>query len=240
MFRVGICDDDAMFIQYIKRLFCELYEEITFCEYLSGEELIEKLDKNQPLDLLILDILMPGMDGNKTAKEFRKQCPNTLLVFCSGVCTPTTESFETTPYRFWLKEYTEEKMKLEIQAVLKKMQENQKESPFILVKKGNQMVKISANQVYYVAIAKKGTVFYCGDEKETYTSTSKLAEVYGRLKEFGFVYAHNSYIVNLQYVKVVSLKELEFDNGKQLTISRSRAKEFRKAFAEDVAHKYER
>lgn len=220
MYRIGICDDDAVFTKYIERLFKEEGIEAEFYEYLSGEELVQDVKERDSFDLLVLDVMMPGMDGNETAKEFRTQFPNTLLVFCSGVCLPTVESFEATPYRYWLKEYTEEKMKSEIKNVLQKMEKNRKPSPFVMVK--------------------KGTVFYCAGENEVYTSARKLAEIYEQLKEFGFVYAHNSYIVNLRHIVVVSLKELELRNGQKLTVSRSRAKEFRKAFVADVAQKYER
>lgn len=242
MYRIGICDDDAMFIRYMKRLFGEACQNVTFYEYLSGEELIEDITKNPPLDLLILDVLMPGMDGNETARAFRKQFPDTLLIFCSGACMPTAETFVLTPYRFWLKEYTEGKMKKEIADVLVKMQKNRQKkeaSPMLVVKQNSQLVKLPASQVYYVAIAKKGTNIYCEDDNEVYTCGVRLAEVYQKLKGAGFVYAHNSYIVNLKYVRVASLTELEFANGKKLTISRSKAKEFRKAFAEEVAQKYE-
>lgn len=240
MYRIGICDDDAVFTKYIERLFKEEGIEAEFYEYLSGEELVQDVKERDSFDLLVLDVMMPGMDGNETAKEFRTQFPNTLLVFCSGVCLPTVESFEATPYRYWLKEYTEEKMKSEIKNVLQKMERNRKPSPFVMVKKGSQIVKLPAEQIYYIAIAKKGTVFYCAGENEIYTSARKLAEIYEQLKEFGFVYAHNSYIVNLRHIVVVSLKELELRNGQKLTVSRSRAKEFRKAFVADVAQKYER
>lgn len=219
MYRVAICDDDEMFIRYMKRLFSEVCGGITFYEYLSGEELLKSIEGKEPLDLLILDILMPGMDGNETAREFRKQFPDTLLVFCSGACMPTAETFVLTPYRFWLKAYTEVKMKKEIEDVLERMRkEKQKKenSPVLMVKKNSQLVKLPASQIYYIAIAKKGTVIYCEDEEQVYTSGSKLAEVYQKLKGAGFVYAHNSYIVNLKYVRVASLKELEFANGKKL------------------------
>lgn len=242
MYKIGICDDDEIFIRYMKRLFSELCEDITFYEYLSGEELLEDFKEHAPFDLLILDILMPGMDGNETARKFRKQFPDTLLIFCSGACMPTAETFEMTPYRFWLKEYTEAKMKKEITYVLERMRKNKQKrenSPVLMVKQNSQLVKLPVSQVYYIAIAKKGTVMYCENENEVYTSGRKLTEVYQQLKGTGFVYAHNSYIVNLKYVRVVSLKELEFVNGKKLTVSRSKAKEFRKAFAEEVAQKYE-
>lgn len=238
MYHLGICDDDSMFIEYIKRLFQEVCQDITFYEYLSGEELIQDMQTQEKYDLLILDVMMPGMNGNETAKKFREQFPNTLLVFCLGVCLPTVESFETTPYRYWLKEYTEEKMRREVEGVFGKL-EKTKVMPYIVGKKENQWIKLSPEQISYIAIAKKGSVLYDANSKESYSSPKKLAEFYEQLKDFGFVYAHNSYIVNLKYVAIAGPTELQFIHGEKLTISRARAKEFLKAFAVDLAKKYE-
>ena len=238
MYHIGICDDDPAFIRYIKRLFHELQPETEFFEYLSGEELCCDMQLRENYDLLILDVQMPGMDGNKAAREFRKLFPDTLLVFCSGVYKPAVESFETTPYRYWLKEYTEERMRQEIQNVIGKI-EKSKVMPYIMGKRKNQMIKLSPEQIAYIEIAKRGTVLHCGNSEETYTSSKKLGEFYEELKDFGFVYAHNSYIVNLKYVMAADTKELELTDGKMLTISRARAKEFKKAFAVNLAQKYE-
>lgn len=238
MYHIGICDDDPVFIKYIERLFTKAEEEIKFYEYFTGEELIHDMQMQEKYDLLILDIQLPGMNGNEIAKEFRKQYSDTLLVFCSGVFLPTVESFETTPYRFWLKEYTEERMQKEVDTVFGKMKKT-KVMPYLMGKRENQLVKLSPNQISYIAIAKKGTVLYGETAKEQYTSGKRLGEFYEQLHPFGFVYAHNSYIVNLKYVKVVCATELELVSGEKLTISRARAKEFKRAFAVSLAEKYE-
>lgn len=238
MFHIGICDDDPAFIEYIKRLFGEACKEIEFYEYLSGEELVADMQTRAAYDLLLLDVFMPGMDGNETARNFRKQFPDTLLVFCSGVCMPTVESFETTPYRYWLKEYTEEKMRREVQAVLDRLRKN-KVIPCIMGKNKNEIVRLPLDRILYIAIARKGSVIYCRNSEEKYTSSQKIGELYELLKDFGFAYAHNSYIVNLKCVAVAGPKELELLNGEKLTISRARAKEFQKAFAIELADKYE-
>ncbi len=238
MYYIGICDDDPVFIDYIKRLFNDVCTDIEFLVYLSGEDLIKDIPNREKYDLLILDVAMPGMDGNETAKKFRKQFPNTLLVFCSGVCMPTVESFETTPYRYWLKQYTEEKMRHEVEGVLCKLRKS-KIAPSILGKKDNQLIKLSVEQISYISIAKRGTEIYCGNSKEKYTSSKKLTEFYAELKDYGFAYAHNSYIVNLKYVAIAGPKELEFINGEKLTISRARSKAFLDAFVMRLAEKYE-
>lgn len=237
MYYIGICDDDPIFIKYIKRLVREMRVQAVFLEYHSGEELVSGMREQQAFDLFILDVKMPGMDGNETAKEFRKLFPDTLLVFCSGVCLPTVESFETTPYRYWLKQYTEERMRSELEGALSKLGE-MRAAPCIVAKNGNQLVRLNPGQVSYIAIAKRGTDIFVADSGERYTSQKKLQEFYEQLKEFGFAYPHNSYIVNLKYVAAVGRKELEFVNGEKLSVSRARAKEFQKAFAVELAQKY--
>ena len=151
---------------------------------------------------------------------------------------PTTESFETTPYRYWLKEYTEERMVKEIEGVLAKMKQN-KVAPYILAKRDNQILRLSSERISHIAIARNGSVIYCENGKEKYSCPSKVTELYEQLKDFGFVYAHNSYIVNLKYVAIAGPKELELMNGEKLTISRARAKEFLKSFAIELAGKYD-
>ena len=238
MYHIGICDDDPVFIEYIKRLICMENTLVEFYEYLSGKELIQDMQKRERYDLLILDVCLPEMDGNETARKFREQFPDTLLVFCSGVCMPTTESFETTPYRYWLKQYTEERMTKEVQEVFDKLRQK-RVAPSIMGKRDNKIAKLSAERISHIAIARKGSVIYCGNMKEKYSSSKRVAELYEQLKDFGFVYAHNSYIVNLKHVAVAGPKELELMSGEKLTISRSRAKDFLKRFAIELAGKYD-
>lgn len=238
MYYIGICDDDPVFIEYIKRLICAEDEHVEYYEYLSGKELIQDMQKRERYDLMILDVCLPDMDGNETARKFREQFPDTLLVFCSGVCMPTTESFESTPYRYWLKEYTEERMTREVQGVLAKLRQN-RVAPYIMGRRNNQIVKLPTERISHIAITRSGSVIYCGNLKEKYSSQKKVAELYEQLKDFGFVYAHNSYIVNLKHVAVAGPKELELMSGEKLTISRSRAKDFLKRFAIELAGKYD-
>ena len=113
MYYIAICDDNSDFIRYMKNMLLKSglkNEEVFFYEYNSGEELIKSINTCDKIDLLILDMQMKKLDGNGTARLFRNQFPSSVMVFCSGVYLPTVESFETTPFRYLLKEYTDERM----------------------------------------------------------------------------------------------------------------------------------
>jgi two-component system cell cycle sensor histidine kinase/response regulator CckA len=50
----------------------------------TGEEALEQLAKGEPIDLLISDVVMPGMDGPTMVREARKSRPDLKILFMSG------------------------------------------------------------------------------------------------------------------------------------------------------------
>ena len=50
----------------------------------NGEEALEILDRGEPIDLLISDVVMPGMDGPTMVREARKSRPDLKILFMSG------------------------------------------------------------------------------------------------------------------------------------------------------------
>lgn len=182
---------------------------------------------------------MKAMDGNATAKAFRKEYPDALLVFCSGVCLPTTESFETTPYRYLLKSYSKKRMAEELVQIYEKMRK-MKPAPLLFGKMGPQNYRISLSLVQYIEISKRGSIIHAleNGQKVSYTSNMKVSEHFHILEDYGFAYAHNSYIVSLNAISMVTSTELELIGGERLNISRSHSRKFREKFAAYLSQKY--
>ncbi|MCI5729927.1 MAG: LytTR family DNA-binding domain-containing protein [Eubacterium sp.] len=247
MYKIAICDDDANYISYmeevIRRTGCEQHQ-IEFYEFTSGEEFVKEMKNLEFCNLLILDMQMEGMDGYATAQQFRKEYPDSVLVFCSGVVFPSDESFKTTPYRFLQKSYDDDKMLIEVKAVIEKMIQSS-DVPYIVGRNHNNVVKLRPNHILYIENCKRGSEIHIREDYKDYafedkiTTHMKLAELLETLKDYGFVYAHNSYIVNLKYVvKLKSDGVLKLINGCELNVSRSRMPEFRKALAHLLGDKY--
>lgn len=239
MYRIGICDDEENFIVYFKNLILENMQEdkIIFLEYRTGEELLQERD-GCPLDLLFLDVKLPGMDGNVVAKKFREKYPKTILVFVSGVYAPTVTNFEVSPYRYLLKEYTEERMKQELLPILCKMKSRQN-MPALYGKCENVLVRVELADIYYIDKARRCCKLHGKTEEKTVSYEGKLEELAAKLSSYGFSYAHNSYLVNLEHVVKVETKELELDNGITLSLARSKKNEFRQSFVRLLSSKYE-
>lgn len=247
MYHIIICDDDSRFRSYMRRIILDAglkEKEAVFAEYASGEALADALDIcHVPCDLLILDMQMGHMDGDATANAFRRHCPQAILVFCSGVCQPTVQSFRTTPFRYLLKAYTDEKMIAEVKEIIAELKKNKVE-PFIIGHYRYSSVRLRPNDILYIEIAKRGSRLHLcpnvikEEFEKSVTAKERVAELYEVLNEFGFAYAHNSYIVNLKYIKKMISSELVLTNGEKLSVSKSKWKEFRLKFAEYSAEKY--
>lgn len=80
MNKVLIIDDDKELCTLIKRSVLSEDIESDFCN--TGKEGLQKL-KEKEYQLVILDVMMPGMDGFETLEEIRKENSLPVLMFTS-------------------------------------------------------------------------------------------------------------------------------------------------------------
>lgn len=245
MFYIVICDDDKNFIEDMKKRIINAgldSGDVLFYSYLSGKELVEKMDKLKQCDLLILDMQMQGYDGHETARIFRQKFPKSMLVFCSGIRKPTDESFKTNPFRYLLKNYSNTKMQEEIDTIVSCLCKK-KEGIKIQAKYYNNIVLIDADDVLYIENYRYGSIIHVAQDDEysdKIITKKKLSELMEDLADLGYEYAHNSYIVNLKYVmRLFTSGEVTLMDGSHLNVSRSRMKQFRKSFSDWLSKKYE-
>ena len=79
---IMLVDDEVPFVEtMVKRLTVRNIETITA---FSGEECLEKLKANKTLDVIILDVKMPGMDGIETLKEIKTASPLIEVIMLTG------------------------------------------------------------------------------------------------------------------------------------------------------------
>ncbi len=85
--RVLLVDDEKDFVEMLGLRLEEAGENVTPAH--SGRECLKALEKKE-IDVVILDILMPGMDGIATLKEIKKRVPLVEVIMLTG--HGTTES----------------------------------------------------------------------------------------------------------------------------------------------------
>jgi two-component system response regulator AtoC len=81
--KILLVDDEPGMLRYIKTLLeVDDYKVETAT---TGEEALQKIDKGLQPDLVLLDVLMPGIDGLQTLEQLRQKQPATKVVMLSCV-----------------------------------------------------------------------------------------------------------------------------------------------------------
>ena len=85
---VAIVDDDSGFSNYL-RTFLSLrgYDTRT---YSRGDELLAAIRQADPPDIVLLDVMMPGLDGLATLRALKQARPETQAIMLSGREQPST------------------------------------------------------------------------------------------------------------------------------------------------------
>lgn len=242
MFKVAICDDDKKYQKVVEMMLQAdemLREQMILHTYASGEELLAHAW--QQYDLVFLDIQMPGMDGNETAMRLRKISPDLVLVFCSGYHRPTPDSFKAQPFRYIIKDQEHRMLRDEMCAIVRKMKTNSS-YPKVTLTADGMLIRLPVHDILYISVAKRGAVVhtFSAHVQPQIFCRETVKILYEELQEEGFVYAHNSYIVNLCHVIQLNKTVLRLEDGTQLNISRSKKAQFDQVFAEYLHKKYKR
>jgi DNA-binding NtrC family response regulator len=85
---VAIVDDDSAFANYL-RTFLTLrgYETRS---YSRGDELVASVKQGDPPDIVLLDVMMPGMNGIETLRALKAARPDLQVIMLSGRETAST------------------------------------------------------------------------------------------------------------------------------------------------------
>ncbi len=82
--KILLVDDDKFLVDMYTVKFREADFDIT--PAFSGEEALEKIKSGYNPDMIILDVIMPGLSGLEVLEEIRKNklAPNAMVIFLSN------------------------------------------------------------------------------------------------------------------------------------------------------------
>lgn len=117
---VLVVDDDAKIREVIVDMLRHVTEYVVL-EAASGPEALDVFSKQQGrIDLLLTDLIMPGMTGRQLADTLIAQCPGLAVVFMSGYIDEARSETMEKGLHFIQKPATSAKLAATIGDVLKK------------------------------------------------------------------------------------------------------------------------
>ncbi len=85
---VMLVDDEVPFVDTMTKRLGK--RDLDIVTAYSGHEALEKLKANEKVDVIILDVKMPGMDGIETLREIKKAHPLVEVIMLTGHATVET------------------------------------------------------------------------------------------------------------------------------------------------------
>ncbi len=115
--RILVVDDEEIVGESCKRILEEEGYEVETA--LSGEEAFRKMKEN-PYDIVLTDLKMPGIDGMEVLKTIRKDYPDTLVIMITGFATVETavESMKLGAFDYIPKPFTPDEVSIVVKKAL--------------------------------------------------------------------------------------------------------------------------
>jgi DNA-binding response OmpR family regulator len=147
--KILLVDDEPAMLRYIRTLLeVDDYKVETAS---TGEEALQRIDKGMEPDLILLDVLMPGIDGLETLEQIRKKRPGAKVVMLS--CVSDTKKV-VQAMRLGAHDYlTKPFQKAELDAVIDQCL-NQGKAPV-----GGEVEEV-ASDVFFIAASSRGARGY--------------------------------------------------------------------------------
>jgi DNA-binding response OmpR family regulator len=118
--RILVVDDETDLLEMVKSIFTRAgFTQILTAS--SGEAALKMCEEQEP-DMMILDVMMPGMDGFAALKELRKTSKIPVLMLTArGEAEDKFVGFENGADDYLLKPFLPKELLFRVQAILKRV-----------------------------------------------------------------------------------------------------------------------
>lgn len=214
-----IIDDEPLALDLLK----SYIEKTTFLNlvgsYTNAIQAMKDISNKQPVQLMFLDIQMPGIDGLEFAKLLD---PSTRVVFTTAFEQYALESYKVNALDYLLKpisymNFLQSVNKAvhwfdihnrSLQTPIEKANIHQ---DYIYVKSDYKLLQIPLNQILYIEGLKDYVKIYIEGESKPILSLISMKIMEERLPSSQFIRVHRSYIVQKSKIKVVDRGRIVFD-----------------------------
>jgi len=236
MVRIAVCDDEIKIIKQVKGYLQEYQRvhnhEFRISIYDSGEKLV---NSTAHFDLIFMDVEMPVINGIETAQAIRKKGRSVNFIYITHHSKYSSNVFAVHPFDFIEKPVTKEKIFIVLDDFFDI--EYKKQSPEKII---FRLKETRTNTVFDVEsiimleyLENKTIVLYTLDGE--YKIIGNIDPIFQKLKKNkAFVSPHNSFIINMNYVKDSKNCIINMRNSMRVSIAQRRQGEFTKLLSEYI------
>lgn len=229
--RIILCDDDITCCKQYAWMLRKIKEEHSFnfsvqiCN--NGEQLLFLSEDLLSSDIILLDIMMPGIDGIQTAKKLRSYGIDSKIIFLTSLSDKMLDAFDVFAYHYIIKDsVSKEKFSEIISKAVGDSEEEADEQLIFTYRNKNCVIPIK--DISYLEVQNhKVFVYYKQEHFEIYDTLSNMEQ---RFAKHGFIRIHKSFMVSLNQIAKLSTTSCLLRSGLILPVGRSYSKQTREAY----------
>jgi len=192
----------------------------------NATELLASME-GRDYDLLLLDMLMPGVNGMQAAREIRGHNSQIEIVFLTSSPEYAVESYSVRAHYYLLKPATEEKL---FPILDRLITDFKRPEDALRIKTQSSVFSLPYGKIEYIEVSAKKLHFYLTDGGKREVSGSLADFERALLKRPGFIKVHRSYLINLQWVQELLQGELVTVTGRRVPVARTAYPQVRTAY----------
>ena len=224
--KIAICDDEKRDIKRLVSLL-EKYSEdkqmdVSIYTYETASDLIAAMSENE-WDIIFLDINMEGMDGLSLAGRIREKDEEVPIILVTAFINYALDGYKVRASRFLVKDDLDKTLPECMDDICIQLQKKKKNMLFNCVE-GD--VDIMLSEIVFIETTGHKSIIHLGSED--YHLYESMDELENRLKVYGFIRVHQSYMVNIRHIRSINNYLLTLDTGYEIKIPKARYKQVRK------------
>ena len=232
--RIAVCDDNIQELDRLSQLHNDYRAKaktgFTYITYSDGISLLEDVRKGG-FDFLLLDVMMPLVNGMQVAHEVREFDENIKIAFLTSSPEFAVESYSVEAFAYLLKPATSDNL---FPVLDKLFRAAQKTEACLSIKFQSGIANIPFSKISHVEVMNKKLSFHLTDNsvKELAASLSDYEEAL--LRRPDFVRVHRAFIVNLWQVQELRPTDILIYAGRGIPVSRRLYSLVRKAYMDHL------
>lgn len=239
MLRIAIVDDDAKFRKQLGEFISRFFQHETDQFFLRcyGDGVTFLSEYHSDFDIVIIDIMMPLMNGIEVAHKIREQDKNVLVMFITSTADFAIRGYEVSAVDYILKPLSyETDFKFKFGRAVRKADALKTRGKELVLKDDRgRFIKLSADDLIYVAKDRDNALYHT--TQGVFSQRIPIFKVKESLQgEAAFAAVNSGCLVNMAFIDNISGNVVELVNGERLVLSRGKKKEFYESFFDYMDH----
>ena len=205
--KIAVCDDEERIRKIIVSELNASFSDDEISCFCTGENVLRVVEQDGYMpDIILLDIMMPGVSGMDVARKLRDISDDVVIIFITGEKQYVFDAFDVRAFHFLVKPFSNEKLVSVIKAAKEEIAKAtlKPQKKYVMLNSRGSHIRLCVSDIIFAEVYGARIIVHTRtDEIEYYGHLSELEKLVGD----GFFRTHRGYLVNVRFVK-------KYDAGK--------------------------